>query len=70
MSDKIARKQAELDLLIAEAEFIEKKQSGELTNDDRLALRELRQAFRDGFRQPTKDGAAPKAIGSKAKAEK
>lgn len=67
MSDKIARKQAELDLLKAEAEFVEKKEKGKLTHDDRLALRALRQEFREKYRTP-KPGASPAAIGTKAKA--
>jgi hypothetical protein len=66
MSDKIARKEAELALLKAEAEFVEKKQNGTLTNEDRLALRALREAYRSDVRLPVVDGAAPAAIGAKA----
>jgi hypothetical protein len=66
MSDKIARKEAELALMKAEAEFIAKKKAGKLTNEDRLALREMRQAYRLNVRQPVADGAAPAAIGTKA----
>lgn len=69
MSDKIARKKAELELLEAEAEFVAKKQSGKLTADDRHALRELRQAFRQNHRTPVENGASVESIGAKAKAE-
>ena len=68
MSDKIARKRAELELLEAEAEFVEKKQSGKLTDEDKHNLRALRRSFREDVREPVKEGAAPQAVGSKAKA--
>jgi len=70
MSDKIAKKKAELELLEAEAEFRAKKADGSLTIEDRHALRELRQSFRENVRQPVKDGAAVETINSKAKAHK
>jgi uncharacterized protein YnzC (UPF0291/DUF896 family) len=66
MSDKIARKRAELELLEAEAAFVEKKKAGTLTSEDRVALRALRQAYRSGARPPVKDGASVAAIGAKA----
>jgi hypothetical protein len=66
MSDKIARKKAELTLLEAEAEFVAKKQKGTLSNEDRVALRALREAYRLDVRQPVVNGAAPAAIGAKA----
>lgn len=66
MSDKIARKEAELVLLKAEAEFVAKKEAGELTSEDRLALRALREAYRLTYRGPVKDGVSVAAIGTKA----
>lgn len=66
MSDKIARKEAELALLKAEAEFVAKKKAGELTNEDRLALRALRAEYRSSVRRPVKDGVSVEAIGTKA----
>ncbi len=68
MSSKIARKEAELKLLKAEEAFVAKKESGKLTRKDKLALRELRQQFREEYRRPKADGAAPDAIGAKAEA--
>lgn len=68
MSDKIERKRKELEVLEAEAEFREKKAAGTLTNEDKLALRALRQEFRENHRQ-AKPGASPAAISNKAKAE-
>lgn len=67
MSDKIARLKAELALEVAQAEFVEKKKAGTATLEDRLALRELRQDFRDNHRSPVKDGAQPGPISAKAK---
>jgi hypothetical protein len=66
MSDKLARKRAELALLEAEEAFREKKAGGEVAREDKLALRELRQSFRDEYRQPVSEGAAPAAIKPKA----
>jgi len=66
MSDKIARKEAELALLKAEAAFREKKAAGKLSPEDKLALRALRQEYRENQRPPVVDGAAPAAIGAKA----
>lgn len=66
MSDKIARKEAELALLKLEAAFVAKKKAGKLTVDDRLALRAARQDYRLNVRRPVKNGAAPAAIGTKA----
>lgn len=68
MSDKIERKQKELELLKAEAEFVEKKEAGTLTDEDKHALRALRQEFRESYRSP-KPGASPAAISNTAKAE-
>jgi len=67
MSDKIAKKKAELAVLEAEAEFSKKKAAGKLTQADKEDLRALRKAFRENHREPTKDGAAPAALGAKAK---
>ena len=68
MSSKIVRKEAELKLLKAEEAFVAKKESGKLTRKDKLALRELRQEFRDEYRKPKVEGAAPGVIGTKAEA--
>ncbi len=48
---------AELELLAAEEEFVAKKLAGTLTNEDRLALRELRASYRLNHRAAVKDGA-------------
>ena len=66
MSDKIAAAKAALAVLEAEAEFAAKKADGTLTSEDKLALRALRQEYRENLRKPVKDGAAPAAIGVKA----
>ncbi len=60
------KKKAELAVLVAEEEFRHKKANGEATAEDRHALRALRQQFREEFRQPVKDGAAPDVIGAEA----
>ena len=67
MSDKIAKKKAEVALLEAEAAFSAKKKAGKLTDKDRHELRALRQSFRDNHRSPVVDGASVEAIGAKAK---
>lgn len=69
MSDQLARKRAELELLEAEAAFKEKKAAGELTNEDRAELHAVRTAYRLNYRQPVKDGAAPEVIGTEATVE-
>jgi hypothetical protein len=66
MSDKIAAAKAALALLEAEEAFKAKKAAGELTTEDKLALRALREEFRSNTRTPVKDGAAPAPIGAKA----
>ena len=66
MSDKIARLKAQLELAELEAEFVAKKAAGKLTYEDKVALREARQAYRENVRQPVQDGAAPAAIGASA----
>ena len=65
----IERKDAELAVMKAEADFVEKKQAGELTDEDRHQLRALRQEYRADHRQPVKDGASPDPINANAKAE-
>lgn len=65
---KIEQLEAQLELLRAEEAFREKKKSGEVTEGDKLELRALRQEYREKYRQPTKEGAAPDAIKNKAKA--
>lgn len=62
---KLARMEAELALMKLEAEFAEKKAAGDLSNEDKLVLREARQKFREEHRQP-KPGASVDAIGAKA----
>jgi hypothetical protein len=66
MSDKIAAAKAALAVLEAEEEFRVKKAAGELTKEDRLALRALREDYRLNVRKAAKNGAAPAAIGTKA----
>lgn len=63
MSDKIAALKAQVALLELEEEFKEKKASGDLSNEDKLALREARREYRRSHRRPTKDGAQPAGIG-------
>lgn len=67
MSDKIAAARAALAVLEAEEEFRQKKLAGEVTVEDKLALRALREEYRSNHRRPVKDGAAPGAIGAAAK---
>lgn len=62
---KIEVKEAELNLLKAEAAFAEKKASTGVTHEDKQELRELRREFRERFRTP-KTGAQPGAIETKA----
>lgn len=69
MSDKIAALEAELALAKAEAEFVAKKENGDVSDEDRQALRVLRQEYREAARQPAENGATPAAIGTKAKAK-
>ena len=54
--------QAEQFLLENENAYLEKKVAGTLTREDKLALRALRQEFREKYRTATSDGAAPGAI--------
>lgn len=68
MSDKILRKEKELELLKAEAAFAEKKASSAgVSMNDKLALRALRADFRLNYRKATKSGAQPAAVTAKAK---
>lgn len=69
INDKVAFKEAELALLKAEAEFVEKKQAGPVSMEEKLALRALRQEFRLNYRKPVKNGAQPAAIQAGAKVE-
>lgn len=64
MSSKIEAKRAELALLEAEEAFAAIKAEREPTNEEKLALRELRREYRENYRQPA-DGANPGAISSK-----
>jgi len=63
IDNQVAFKEAELDLLKAEDVFIEKKEAGEATTEDKLALRQLRQDFRLNHRRPAAEGAQPGSIG-------
>lgn len=65
MSDKIARAEAELALLKAEAAFTEKKAAGKVTADDKNELRALRQEYRENWRKATKNGAQAGVIATK-----
>jgi hypothetical protein len=67
MSDKIAKLEAQLALVKAEQAFTEKKKDGSVTLEDKLALRELRQDYRENHRSPTRDGAQPAAVKAKVK---
>lgn len=64
---RIEAKRAELELLEAEEAFHQKKLDGTATTEDKVAIRELRRAYRENYRQPTTEGAAPAAIGAKGK---
>lgn len=66
MSSKIEQKRAELALLEAEQEFVARKKAGTVTEEDKLALRALRQEFRETHRRPS-PGAVVDPIGAKAK---
>ena len=70
MTDKIARLEAQVALLKLEAAFSELKANGEVSMDDKLALRAARADYRANHRKATKDGAAPAAIGAEGKAKK
>ena len=58
----LEQKRAELALLEAEAAAHEKKLAGTFTDEDRLELRQLREAYRTNHRPPVIDGAAPAPI--------
>lgn len=59
--------ESEYRLLQMEREFSQKKLSGQLTDEDRYALRAARQAFRLDHRLPKVEGASPAPIGTKTK---
>lgn len=63
---KLDAKRAELALLEAEEAFAAKKAAGPVSMDEKLALRALRQEYRETHRKPA-EGAAPDPITSKAK---
>lgn len=57
MNDKkLQRLEAELYLARGEAEFVQRKLDNKLTREDRIALREARQQFRERHRVPAEDG--------------
>lgn len=63
---KADKLRAELELAEAEEAFIKKKATkGGVTNDDRHALRALRQEYRTKWRTPTSSGAQAPAVGAK-----
>lgn len=70
MSDLIAAKEKELELLKAEQAFVDAKEAGTVTVSMKADLRALRQEYREKYR-PTvnagKAGATPATVKAKAK---